>query len=156
MADNVGKKFEQKLKEDFLKIPGATIDRIYDTTNGFTGIRNICDFIGYRYPNIFYFECKTIKGNTFPLTNLKQYDKLLAKKNIKGVIAGVVLWFYEHDKVLFIPIKTFEKLKENNQKSFNIKMVGGREYPSIVIPSVKKRTFMDSDYTVLLSMEEDK
>ena len=156
MADNVGKKFEQKLKEDFLKIPEATIDRIYDTTNGFTGIRNICDFIGYRYPNIFYFECKTIKGNTFPLTNLKQYDKLLAKKNIKGVIAGVVLWFYEHDKVLFIPIKTFEKLKENNQKSFNIKMVGGSEYPSVVIPSVKKRTFMDSDYTVLLSMEEDK
>ena len=156
MADNVGKKFEQKLKEDFLKIPGATIDRIYDTSNGFRGIKNICDFIGYRYPNIFYFECKTIKGNTFPLTNLKQYDKLLAKKNIKGVIAGVVLWFYEHDKVLFIPIKTFEKLKENNQKSFNIKMVEGQEYPSIVIPSVKKRTFMDSDYTVLLSMEEDK
>lgn len=41
MADNVGKKFEQKLKEDFLKIPGATIDRIYDTTNGFIGIRNM-------------------------------------------------------------------------------------------------------------------
>lgn len=156
MADNVGKKFEQKLKEDFLKIPGATIDRIYDTTNGFIGIKNICDFIAYCYPNIFYLECKTIKGNTFPLTNLKQYDKLLAKKNIKGVIAGVVLWFYEHDKVLFVPIKTFEKLKENNQKSFNIKMVGGQEYPSVVIPSIKKRTFMDSDYTVLLSMEEDK
>jgi hypothetical protein len=32
-------------------------------------------------------------------------------------------------------------------------MVGDKDYPNIVIPSVKKRTFLESDYTVLLSME---
>ena len=152
---NRGKDFEGNFRKQ-MDSAGFDVNRVADNTAGYMGGRYICDFITYLYPNIFYFECKTIKGNTFPLTNLKQYDKLLAKKNIKGVIAGVVLWFYEHDKVLFIPIKTFEKLKENNQKSFNIKMIGGGEYPSIVIPSIKKRTFMDSDYTVLLSMEEDK
>ncbi len=91
MADNLGKKFEVKFKEDFSKIPGSSIDRIYDVTNGFYGLRNICDYIGYIYPNIYYIECKSILGNTFPLANLKQYDKLIKKIGIKGVIVGVVL-----------------------------------------------------------------
>lgn len=154
MADNLGKKFEYKFKEDFEQIPNATIDRIYDTTNGFFGIRNICDFIGYKYPNIAYLECKSIKGNTFPLTNLKQYDKLILKKGIKGVICGVILWFRDHDKILFIPIDTFEKLKKDNKKSFNIKMLQDTYYKSIIIPTVKKRTFLTGDYTVLFNEEE--
>lgn len=158
MNNGLGKKFEKFFKENWLKsFPNTFLLRLSDQQSGYYGTsRNLCDYIAYNNCALYLLECKTIKGNTFPLTNLKQYDKLLAKKNIKGVIAGVVLWFYEHDKVLFVPIKTFEKLKENNQKSFNIKMVGGQEYPSVVIPSIKKRTFMDSDYTVLLSMEEDK
>jgi hypothetical protein len=91
MAENYGKAFEQRFKRDFSKLPNSSIDRIYDTTNGFRGIKNICDFIGYVFPNIFYLECKSIKGNTFPLTNLKQYDKLIVKSGIKGVICGVIL-----------------------------------------------------------------
>ena len=43
MAQNLGKDFEQRFKKDFAKIPNSTIDRIYDTTNGFMGVRNICD-----------------------------------------------------------------------------------------------------------------
>lgn len=151
MAD-YGKAFEAKFKEDFLKIPSATIDRLYDPVGGLHGIRNICDFIGYKYPNIVYAECKTVKGNTFPLTNLTQYEKLLTKVDIPGAIVGVFLWFYEHeDSVLFVPITTFRKLKEDGKKSYSIKMVGGNEYPSIKIPSVKKRTFYDSDYSVIFS-----
>lgn len=70
MADNYGKQFEKKFKEDFLKIQNVSIDRIYDVTNGYSHISNICDFICYKYPNILYAEVKTIKGNTFPLSNL--------------------------------------------------------------------------------------
>lgn len=148
----LGKAYEAKLKEDFMKIPGITIDRLYDTTNGFKSITNVCDFIIYRFPFIVYAECKTIKGNTFPLSNLKQYDKLIVKKDIKGVIAGVFLWFHEHDNcIVFVPITTFEKLKQTDKKSFNVKMIGGEDYPSIRIPSVKKRTFYDSDYSVIFS-----
>lgn len=146
----LGKAYEAKLKEDFFKIPGATIDRLYDPTNGFHSIANVCDFIAYRYPFIVYAECKTIKGNTFPLANLKQYDKLITKKDVKGAITGVFLWFYEHENcILFVPITTFEKLKLDDKKSFNVKMIDGNEYPSIRIPSVKKRTFYDSDYSVI-------
>ncbi len=154
MGDNLGKKFEVKFKEDFEKIPGSTIDRIYDVTNGYFGLRNICDFIGYVYPTIFYFECKSINGNTFPLSNLKQYNKLITKKGIKGVKAGVVLWFKDHDKILYIPIETFEKLIKDNKKSYNIKYLNENEYKVIIIPTIKKRLFLSGDYTVLLNMED--
>ena len=100
MANNRGKQFEQKFFRDFkTSFPGGTIDRIYDTTNGYKTISNISDFIGYVYPNILYLECKSHQGNTFPLINLTQYEKLKSKVGIKGVRAGVILWFIDHDRV---------------------------------------------------------
>ena len=154
MAQNLGNAFEKKFKEDFLKWKGCTIDRLYDTTSGFYGIKNICDFIGYKKPNIFYLECKSIRGNTFPLTNLKQYDKLLGKQGIEGAITGVILWFIDHDKVCFVPISDVKKAKEANKKSINVKMIGDQEYNIIEIPSIKKRVFMDSDYSILGTLED--
>ena len=42
MANNKGKIFETKFKDDFIKsFPDGTIDRIYDTTNGYKAIANI-------------------------------------------------------------------------------------------------------------------
>lgn len=72
-------------------MPSSTIDRLYDPTSGYLSISNISDFIAYNYPNIFYIETKSHKGNTFPLSNLTQYDKLVLKIGIKGVRAGVVI-----------------------------------------------------------------
>lgn len=154
MPLNRGKQFEYKFKKDFEKLEDVSIDRIYDSVSGYKAISNICDFIAYKCPNIFYFECKSIKGNTFPLTNLKQYDKLIVKKGIKGVRVGVILWFIEHQKVLYIPIKTFKKLKEDGKKSFNIKMVEDKTYECVEIPSQIKKVFLDSDYSVLFNLDE--
>ena len=152
MAKNYGKKFEVKFKEDFSKLPGSTIDRIYDPGFGMKGVKNICDFIGYIFPNIYYLECKSIKGKSFPLINFTQYEKLLAKKDIKGSIAGAVIWFVEKDKVIFVPIETFEALKKDNKKSVSIDLIGNPKYNIIEIPSIKKRIFMDSDYTPLTQL----
>ena len=41
MAVNYGKQWEQKVMQDFAKLPGATIDRIYDVTTGYKSISNI-------------------------------------------------------------------------------------------------------------------
>ena len=147
MSDNIGKKFERRFQKNFLKMPGSTIDRLYDVTLGYENISQICDFIGYVYPNIVYVECKAYKGNTFPLSKLTQYDKLLAKKDVNGAIAGAVIWFYERDKVLFAPIKTIEQMKNDGKKS--IKYTDDELYNIIDVPSVKRRTFMDSDYSVI-------
>lgn len=153
--DKVGKKFENKFKEDFLKtIPNSTIDRLYDTTNGYFGNKNICDYIGFKVPNIFYLECKTIKGKSFPLSNLSQYDKLTYKVGIEGVRVGVVIWYYEQDKVVYVPISTITQMKKDNFKSISLKTIEEKLYNIIEIPSTKKRTFMDSDYSILLTLKE--
>lgn len=156
MADRVGKKFETKFKDDFLKIPNSTIDRLYDTTNGFKAITQVSDFIGYKKPNIFYLEVKTHAGNTFPFSCLSQYEKLLAKCGIPGVRVGVILWLYDHDAVMYVPIASIKQMKDDGLKSVNIKMYNDENcrYRIIHIPSEKKRVFMDSDYNVLTTLED--
>lgn len=155
MALNKGKQFEGKFKEDFKKsFPKGTIDRLYDSVSGFKAISNISDFIGYNYPNIFYLECKSHEGNTFPWTALSQYDKLICKVGIKGVRVGVILWMIDHDTVVYLPISTITKMKQDGKKSFNIKMLNTDEYKIYVVPSQKKRVFLDSDYSFLSNLEE--
>lgn len=152
MSIHRGKQFEQKVKEDFLKLPYSTIDRLYDTMSGYKAISQLSDFIAYKYPNIFYLECKAHKGASLPLSNITQYDSLLPKIGIKGVRAGVILWLYEKDKVFYIPIKTVKQMKYDGEKSVGIRHLD--KYRIIDVPSIKKRVFMDSDYSVLLSLNE--
>ena len=62
----------------------------------------------------------------------------------------------DHDTVVYLPIKTVKQMKENGLKSFNIKLLSNNpdNYKIIVIPSVKKRVFLDSNYSVLLDLAE--
>lgn len=154
-AVNYGKKFETKFKLDFLKIKDATIDRLYDQVSEYKNLSNICDFIGYKEPNIYYLECKSHKGNTFPFQALRQYDALLSKVGVPGVRTGVVIWFIDHDRVIYVPIKTIEQMKKDNKKSVNITTIEKDGYRFIEIPSIKKRVFLDSDYSVLLSLNDE-
>ena len=149
MATNRGKQFEAKFKEDILKIPGVSFDRLYDQVSGYKTISNISDTVFYKFPEIFYMELKSIHGNTFPLINLTQYDKLIQKKGIKGVRAGAVIWFVDRDEVIYVPIETFELVKKAGYKSIHVVKTDRNKYPILHIPSVKKRVFMDSDYSVL-------
>jgi hypothetical protein len=152
MAKNYGKEFEQKFKEDFLKLEDSTIDRLYDTMNGYKSIKQVSDFIGYAFPNIFYIECKSHRGASIPMGNITQYDKLKEKIGRKGVRAGVILWLIDKDRVMYIPMATVKQLKEQGEKSIGIRHL--EDYNIIEIPSVKKRVFMDSDYTILKSLKE--
>ena len=152
MKQNLGKKFEEKFKNDWLKIPNSSIDRLYDTMNGYKTISQVSDFIGYVFPNIFYLECKSINGNTFPITNLTQYSKLVKKVGIKGVRVGVIIWYKEHERVIYVPISTLTEMIKDGKKSVNIKEIDN--YRIVEIPSKLKRTFLDSDYSVLLDLEE--
>ena len=155
MAKSYGKQFELKVRSDLKKIPGISLDRLADNMSGFKNISNISDIIFYKYPFICYGELKSHKGNTFPITNLTQYDKLLVKKGLKGVRAGVILWFIDKDKVCWVPIETFEQLKLDDKKSVNVNMLESDEYKIFEIPSVKKRVFMDTDYNYLFKYWED-
>lgn len=152
MAKNYGKEFEQKFKEDFLKIKDSTIDRLYDVVTGYKSIKQVSDFIGYKFPNIFYIECKSHRGASIPMANITQYDKLKDKVGIKGVRAGVVLWLIDKDIVMYVPMSTITNLKKDGEKSIGIRHLN--DYNIIQIPSIKKRVFMDSDYSILLNLKE--
>lgn len=152
MAKNYGKEFEQKFKEDFLKLEDSTIDRLYDTMNGYKSIKQVSDFIGYAFPNIFYIECKSHRGASIPMGNITQYDKLKEKIGLTGVRAGVVLWLVDKDIVMYIPMATVKQLKESGEKSIGIRHLD--DYNIYVVPSTKKRVFMDSDYSLLLNLKD--
>lgn len=134
---NNGKKFEEIIKRDFSELEGAKITRLYDPVGGYKAIKNVCDFIGYCYPYSFYFEAKTTKGNTFNFSSLTQYEKLLDYAHTKGLYAGVLVWFYEHNKIVWCSIARIEWLKENGIKSININHPSS--YDFVVDCEIKKK-----------------
>lgn len=118
---NRGKDFEQVIRESFERVPGVSIDRLNDNTAGFKGIAGICDFIVYREPYEYYFECKSVRGASLPFSNITetQWNGLLEKSKIEGVFAGVICWWVDKDITRFIPIQILQMLKEEGKKSLN-------------------------------------
>ena len=59
--------------------------------------------------------------------------------------------------MLYLPMSFIKYLKENDYKSFNVKMVNDEKLNSMfkVIPSVKRRVFLDSDYSCLTELPEN-
>lgn len=142
MATNRGKQFENLLREQFSKYKDVSVDRIHDQTTGYMGSKNICDLIVYKYPYIHYFECKTVHGNTLPLSNIteNQCKGLLEKSKINGVIAGVICWWVDLDETWFIPIWVIEDAIRRGEKSINIKHPYTQRY-LVNIKGKKKRVF---------------
>lgn len=156
MSTQRGKQFEQKFKNDFSKISGSFIYRLQDIVNGYrTTSANICDFIGYIYPNIFLIELKSIGGNTFSLANFTQYEKLKSYNSIPGLRKGVIIWYTEKDRIIYVPIFTIDKMLKDGKKSVNIRTIDEEGYEYLNIPATKKRVFMDADYSVLHNLPDN-
>ena len=151
MAINLGKKFEEKIKECWYKtMPDSFILRLPDQQSGYAHTSsNICDFIGFKSPNCYFIECKSIHGNTLPLANLHQYEKMLPYKDVKNLFIGFLVWWVDLDKVAWVPLNTIIQIKNENKKSVHINMLDDKNYYTVSIPSVKKKVFMESDLSVL-------
>ena len=169
MGVNRGKDFENIIHSAFESVQGVSIDRIYDNTAGFKGVAGICDFIVYKEPYEYYFECKSVHGNTLSIhsndpkkkygniTN-KQWEGLLEKSRIQGVFAGIICWWCDKDVTKFIPIKTLQELKSLGYKSIRYDSgipdylnYADSEYCMIEIKGKKKRVFFDYDMEDFLS-----
>ena len=151
---DIAKGFENKFKKDWSNLENSFVFRLKDQLSGFKhNSKNPCDFICYKYPYLYLIECKTHKGASLPFKNITQYDSLLEIKNENcyGVLIGIVIWLYEKDKVLYVPFSTLIKMKADGKKSVGIRSIL-EGYNIIYIPSVKKKVYMDSDYSVLQSM----
>ena len=153
MGYNYGKKFELKFREDWIKsFPDSFIQRLQDNQSGYYGTSsNTCDFITFTNGKLFLIECKSTHGNTLPFSNIRQYDKLLAQRGKPGVSPGILVWWIDKFKIAWVPITSVEKMKNDGKKSINIKMLDEHEYVLFEIPSIKKRVFLDSDYTSILT-----
>ena len=152
---NKGKDFENQFKKDWERcFPNGILERIPDQMNGYKFTSsNICDFICYVYPNIFYIECKSHKGASIPFDNITQYDKLKYKVGIPGVRVGVILWLYEKDVLYYIPVSTITRMKEEGKKSVGLKAVE-EGYNIYLVPGKKKRIFIESDYSFLKDLKD--
>lgn len=140
---NRGKDFEAEIRASLETLPNVSFDRLPDPMAGYSGIRNICDFSMYNYPNMFYLECKSLYGNTL---NFKaditkdQWDGLQEKSVIKGCIAGICVWFIDYDLTVFVKIQDLVKHRENGAKSLNISDITlDNPVPHFIIDGVKKR-----------------
>lgn len=160
MAVNRGKQFEGAIKEGIEKCADVSIDRFQDPMAGFAGIRNVCDFVVYRFPFQYYFECKSFYGNTLSIhsndpkhrygaiTN-DQWEGLEEKSHIPGVFAGVCAWFIDHDVTVFVPIQSLIQLKNAGRKSLNIKDIEANSILFVPIYGKKKRVLFDYDMSTL-------
>ena len=123
MGVNRGKDFEDCIREAFEAVPDTSVTRLIDPQAGYAGVRNICDFIVYKHPTQFFIECKSIKGNTLNFRSditKNQWDGLLKQSKVRGVVAGVVVWFIDHDQTIFVPIQNLEEMRQLGEKSFNV------------------------------------
>lgn len=156
MADSLGKKFEQKFALDWRKsFPNTFLYRLKDQMTGYkVTSQNPCDFLAFHHKKLWLLECKETKENTFNFAKLTQLENLKSYLGLEDVYSYVIIWFSTHDKVIAVPIMTVVKMKEDNLKSINVKMLQDKSYNIIEIPSVKKRVFLDSDYSGLLNLKE--
>lgn len=168
MGENKGKDFERVIRKSFERVEGVSIDRINDNTAGFKGIAGISDFIVYREPYEYYFECKSVHGNTLSIHSTpkpdkngdlhgfygnisdRQWEGLLEKSKIQGVFAGIICWWVDKDITLFIDIRRLKFLRDAGCKSIRY---DNEEWSNLIIPipGKKKRVFFDYDMEVLLN-----
>lgn len=115
---NLGKPFEQIIKQAFEEFPDTSVDRIPDQTMRYKQRRNVSDFIVFHYPHEYYVETKTVHGNRLPFSNITQFDALLEKSKIYGVNAGVLCWWVDKDITRWLPIEQLETYRSSGAKSF--------------------------------------
>lgn len=154
MRHNYGKEFERQVKQDLEKVIGADVYRIPDQQSGYFGSKNLADFMVYRYPNHYYFECKTVHGNTLNFQRItpNQWQGLLHKSKIVGNVCGILCWYIEKDVTLFLPIEFLEELKKIGQKSVRYDTLLNPVYfqeikwKPVKVEGRKKRTFFEYNF----------
>lgn len=113
----MGKKFEQVFRTSLDKVQNISIDRLPDQVTKFKGSTNPSDFIVYKYPRQYYMECKSSSCTSLSFDNITQWNDLLEKSKITGVVAGVVIWFYNKDVTVFLDIRLLECMRQEGYKS---------------------------------------
>ena len=143
MALNKGKKFEAIFENTWITTFGKnSILRLADQMSGYkVTSQNPCDYICYKKPRMFLIECKETTQNTLNWKAFPQFDRLCEYVDVDGIVAGVLIWYQQHNKVIFVSIKDCIKMKANGKKSINIKDLESDDYQILEIPTVVPRVY---------------
>ena len=150
----IAKEFEKRFRDDWSEtFPDTFVFRLNDQVSGMKeASKNPCDYICYNNGSLFLIECKSHKGASVPFSATPQYDRLLKYIDMRGVHAGVVCWLVEKDIVFYVSIKTLKQMKDDGEKSVGLRSLD--KYPICVLESKKLRTYMKTDYSALVGLEE--
>lgn len=130
MSINRGKDFEDIVQKCFENVKGVSVTRLHDQTTGFKGSTNPCDFLVYHKPYLYAIETKSVHGNTFPIYSRNpkkkygnisnfQWDTLLEMSQVKGVHAGILVWFIDKDETIFFDITLLKRWRDAGHKSIH-------------------------------------
>lgn len=118
-----GKDFEDDFKESFSDDKLVLLTRLYDTTNGFAGVKNPCDFILYNQPYQLSLELKVTHDKRLPFDDVTQFqwDSLTERDKIPGMMAGLMICYYQEQRVFFVPMVVINQIREFGLKSIHFK-----------------------------------
>lgn len=116
-----GKDFEDDFKSSFDDDNINLLTRLYDTTNGFAGIKNPCDFILYNNPYQMNLELKVTHDKRLPFDNVTdfQWNSLTARDDIPGMMAGLLICYYDEKRVFFVPMVVINQIRDTGVKSIH-------------------------------------
>lgn len=144
MSMSLYKQFEHNVANQLAKIKGVYVQRLYDTMNIY-GISNPCDYIAYKKPYFYMLEMKTTAGNILPFANISrgQIDGMKKAIQVLGVIAGILVWYYDKNVTRFIPIQVILEQIAANKKSIRYDFSDSR---IIEISGLKRKVYYEYDW----------
>jgi penicillin-binding protein-related factor A (putative recombinase) len=115
---NDGKRFEA----DFRLSVGRYAIRLYDTTTGYSGVKNPCDFIYHTSPYLNLLELKSVKGKRldYSIISENQKEQLTFFLSAKYVSPVILVEFRDFKRVFAIPFDVICEHIVNDKKSINI------------------------------------
>jgi penicillin-binding protein-related factor A (putative recombinase) len=120
---NSGKVFEEDFRQSSEAFIEVDVNRLNDPVGGQAGVRNICDFIVYMQPYIYYLELKSRQGNTLSFKDITkvQWTGLQKKAAKPGAIPGVLVNYSDYNEAYFVHIDQLVKLRDvEGKKSLHI------------------------------------
>lgn len=122
--------FEEDFFENAKELDSqALVTRLYDTTNGFRGVANPCDYIAATEFGTVFLELKTTIETSLSFNSIteNQWFQLSRAERCKFSLAGILVYFQKHEKIIWYPISTLEEVKQSGVKSVNPNFIKGYE-----------------------------
>lgn len=150
MNDDLGKRAEHKIKE-WLDRPddGYSFDRIPDQMTGMWGSSNICDFVCFKQPSVYYIESKATWKERFDFQNITtiQRNGLIKKSNIVGCYGWVIVLFATQRRAFVFDIRDIQECMDVGKMSVNIDKIDKWTIPYKEIHTVPNTRKLLLDYT---------